>query len=91
MITIMIMIILLPKCRKKYKIEKLENKFFLQSGKNGVFFLFLYIFDFIKWKIFHHSHLFPRSAKKLSNFLHFFIYSGMHFTNAICLHEVEKL
>ena len=57
----------------------------LQVEKMELFSLFLYVFDLIsiKWETFHRCHLFPWNAKKLSNFLQFFIHISFHF------HEVD--
>ena len=59
----------------------------LQSGKNGVIFFISVRFDFIstKWKTFHRCHLFPWNAKKLSNFLQFFIHISFHFHEVDCI------
>ena len=74
-----IMILLLTKSKRISKWETAEQVYFRKGEKNRVIFfvsLHICIFDFIsiKWKMFHHSHLFPGSAKILINFLHFFIY-----------------
>ena len=129
MITIMIMVILLPKS-KKYQIQKLENAFIYAKWKKWSYFLCFsaYLISFpSSGKCFSIAFI-STKYKKSSNFLHFliciyiyiyiyifyviyiyimlyiYIYciyilyiifslsrSGLCFTNAICLHQMEKL
>ena len=65
------------KWRKKISNRETGKPAYLHRvGKMEQFSLSLYVFEFssTKWKTFHGCHLFPRNAKKLSNFIFLYIF-----------------